>query len=502
MILKLHITLENTKAIYRTVELEETMTFEQLTEVIQIAFDHTDLGSYLFHITKSNGQPASQYIGIDFEQDFLIDESLILDDEDEIIANWLKKEGDFAQYILANNEITFNIEVKRYAKGKQTVNYPRCIAGEGHIEGEWGAVNTEEISEDMSFICGLPDDLVEDFLDSLMDDEEDIEADWTYLFEQADALKKLKPWEYLRDYNVIALEHPESQLMMYVSVMGAAGQEYGLAIYIEDAGRKMFEKMQSGELSPDFYLDLHCLNVSFVNREELTKEEYELIKGQGLSFRGKNQCIQLRSYQPGQFPWIPDGHEAELMIHAISETIEVIEQRKKGWEFPDLPVGLYYLRKLEWLDDKWEQVEHIISFDEEQDELYPVAIDASEFEFKQLSKKKIEHVELEFDLFYLPKAIQEGRDERPYYPLMIIAIDIQSGMVVHNQVLPMMKEVFITQVAFMELLKSLPYKPNKVYVSGEVWGYIAELAQQTKTNVIPTTLQAMPQFKMLLAQMP
>ena len=47
MILQLHITLEETKTIYRTIELEEAMTFEQLTEVIHIAFNHTDFGSYL-----------------------------------------------------------------------------------------------------------------------------------------------------------------------------------------------------------------------------------------------------------------------------------------------------------------------------------------------------------------------------------------------------------------------------------------------------------------------
>ena len=502
VILQLHITLEETKTIYRTIELEEAMTFEQLTEVIHIAFDHTDFGSYLFHITKSNGAIADQYIGADFEQDFPIDESLILDDEEEIIANWLKKEGDLAQYVLADSEVIFDIEVKRYAKGKQTVQYPRCIAGKGHIEGLDGVVDIEEISEEMGFVCALSNDIVEDFLDSLLDDEEEVEPDWPYLFEQADTLKKLKPWEYLRDYNVIALEHPDSQLMMYVSVMGAADQEYGLAIYIEDAGRKMFEKMQLGELSPDFYLELQCLNVSFVNRDELTNEDYQLIKEQGLSFRGKKNWIQFRSYQPGQFPWIPDGVEAELIDYAISETIKVVRQRKKGWEFPDLPVGTYYLRKLEWIDDGWETVEHIISFEEEQNEPYPIAIDVSEFELKQLSKKKVEHVELEFDLFYLPKAIQEGGDERPYYPLIIIAIDLQSGTVVHQQILPMMKEVFMAQVAFIELLKSFPYKPNNIYVSEEVWSYIAELAQKTKTNVIASPLQAVPEFKMFLEQMP
>lgn len=501
MILQLHITLEETKAIYRTIELEEMMTFEQLTELIHIAFDHTDVGSYLFHITKSNGEIADQYIGIDFEQDFLIDESLILDDEEEILAHWFKKEGDRAQYILADSNVTFDINVKRYAKGKKTVQYPRCIAGQGYIAGKKGIIDLQELSEEMSFICALSNETVEDFFSSLATNEEDIEPDWPYLFEEAEALKKLKPWNYLKDYNIIALEHPDSQLMMFVSVMGAADQEYGLAIYIEHAGRKMFEKMQSGELSPDFPLELHCLNVSFVNRDELTNKEYQLIKEQGLSFRGKKQWIQFRSYLPGEFPWLPDAYEVELMAYAISETIEVIKRCKKGWQFPELPTGAYYLRKLDWVDDEWKQVEQIVSFEAES-ETYPVVIDVSEFELKQLAKKKIEQVELEFDLFYLPKAIQEEKDERPYYPLMVIAIDLQSGLVVHQQILPMTKEVFIAQVALIELLKALPYKPSKLYVSEEIGCYIGDLAQQTKTNVIVAPLQAMPEFKLLLAQMP
>lgn len=501
MILQLHITVEETNTVYRTIELEEMMTFDQLTELIHIAFDHIDFGSYLFHITKSNGEIANQYIGADFEQDFSIDESLILDDEEEIIANWLKKEGDRAQYILADSNVTFDINVKRYAKGKKAVRYPRCIAGQGYIAGKKGIIDLQELSEEMCFIGALSSEMAEDFFASLAANEEDVEPDWPYLFEQAEALKKLKPWEYLKDYNVIALEHPDSQLMMFVSVMGAADQEYGLAIYIEHAGRKMFEKMQSGELSPDFFLELHCLNVSFVNRDELTNKEYKLIKEQGLSFRGKKQWIQFRSYRPGEFPWIPDGYEAELMAYAISETIEVIKRCKKGWTFPNLPTGAYYLRKIEWIDDEWKKVEHIVSFEAE-NETYPVVIDASEFELKQLAKKKIEHVELEFDLFYLPKAVQEGKDERPYYPLMVIAIDLQSGMVVHQQILPMVKEVFITQVAFIELLKALPYKPSKLYVSEEIGRYIADVAQQTKTNIIAAPLRAMPEFKMLLAQMP
>ena len=490
--------------IYRTIELQGTMTFEQLTEAIHIAFDYTDSGSYLFHVTTSNGKIADQYIGIDFEQDFPIDESLILDDEEETIADWLKKEGDFAQYVLADSQLTFDIEVKGCTKGKKVAQYPRCIAGQGDIEGmdENYVVNTEEISTEMNFICSLSDDIVEQFIHDLINDEEDVEPNWPLLFEQADILKKLKPWQYLRDYNVIALEHPDSQLMIYVSVMGAADQEYGLAIYIEDAGRKIFEKMQTGELSPDFYLDLHCLNVSFVNRDELTNEEYQLIKKQGLSFRGKKQWIQFRSYQPGQFPWLPDGYETELIAYAINETIAVVKACQKGWVFPDLPVGSYYFRKLEYIEDEWRNVEHIISFEEEEEEIYPIGIDVSEFELKQLGKKKVEPAALEFDLFYLPKAIQEEQGERPYYPLIIVAIDVQSGAVVHQQILPMTKEVFIAQVAFIELLKSLPYKPSTLYVSEEVWHYIAELAKETKTNIVAAPLQAMPEFKLFLTQMP
>ena len=55
-------------------------------------------------------------------------------------------------------------------------------------------------------------------------------------------------------------------------------------------------------------------------------------------------------------------------------------------------------------------------------------------------------------------------DEHSYYPLIIIAIHIQSRTIFHKQILPMMKEVLIAQVSFIELLKSLPDKPNNICI--------------------------------------
>ncbi len=326
---------------------------------------------------------------------------------------------------------------------------------------------------------------------------------WHDLFEMAIELKKLKPWEYLENHHVIVVEHPVTEEMLYICVMGAGGQEFGLAIYIGDYGRKILEQIELDTLPPDYYYDMHCLNVTFVDREEITKEDYQLIKSQGLSFRGKKNWVQFRSYLPGKFPWIPDEAECDLILFAMLQTMEVVHQIKEGWEFPELPFGDYYFRQLEFVDGKAQISEQIIGFVEEEskEEVDPIIINISEFELKQLAKKKVEREEIEFDLMYMPHAVKEEPDDRPFYPLLVIALSRSTGMVIHQEMVPLGKDRFIAQATFKEMIKILPFKPSTIYVSQEIYKSVASLANAMEVQLKEDQLFALKEFKQYLEQM-
>lgn len=506
-IIQLEIVLQDFESeVNRVLEIDEHMTFEQLFDAIDILFDLSDLQSYLFHIKRSKGLLNDTYIGVDLDGTFFVDEDEILEDENEDLCDYLINEMDYAELTIGDDDLSFLITVKKRISPKKTINYPRCIAGIGYIDQPGITINLKEISEDLSFLPFIDDEMIDELFGDEFENLEhelqkavQIPTNWNDLFDVADELKQLKPWEYLKDYQVIVVEHPETEIMLFISVLGAGGQEFGLAIYTGESGRKALENIYLDNITEDYYFDIQSLNVSYVNRDELSNEDYNLIKSQGLSYRGKKNWIQFRSYIPGKFPWIPDGFETELLLYAMKETIEVINECKNGWTVPDLPIGDYYFRQKIIVKGQMELNEQIISFNSVEDEgFYPVFIEISEFEVKQLAKKKVNNQEIEFDAFYLPQAIQDEAGERPYYPLMILTIDRHSELVIHEELIPLQKIPPIVQAAFFETLKALPTLPRKVIVSKEIYSYIATLAKNLNIQVVEDKLKAIPTFRSYL----
>ncbi|MFJ8458925.1 hypothetical protein ACIQ57_07320 [Lysinibacillus xylanilyticus] len=114
--------------------------------------------------------------------------------------------------------------------------------------------------------------------------------------EFSNGLKKLKPWQYLRDDEIIVIDCEEAGYKVLVSVIGAGGEEFGLIIFDMENGydsiaKILFEK----NISSDFSYSLYALIVNFVDRKELDLADYLLIKNCGLSYRGEKNWIQIRS---------------------------------------------------------------------------------------------------------------------------------------------------------------------------------------------------------------
>lgn len=498
MILQLNMTTtDRTPAVFRTIQVPNFYTFEQLENIINAAFDYLNDESYLFDIKKSDGKRQDDaYIGIDFAGDFLIDDDLILDDEEETLQQWLTKKGDLAIYTLPDEQLELSIEVTNITTPQAHLQYPICIDGKGHLDpSEKGKLNLQDISEQIQLMASLD----EEFLDLLLNDEE-TEPDWAPLLTLADQLKKLKPWEYFYDSEIIVIEDPITNEFYFVSILGAAGQEFGIAVYIGMEGLQQLEQLFQNSLTEDFYFDLRSLTVSYTDRDELTSDDYKLIKEYGFTFRGKKNWIQFRSYVPGFFPWLPLHAEVESLKLILEQTIEMVHLRKQGWNYPSLPPHQYLLRHIDKQKNKWQ--ESVVSFnkpDVEHDEIY---VDLNDLDFKKLQKKKISNMEVEFDLFYLPHAVKEEFDERPYYPCVVVAIDTQSGLVIFQDVLPMPKNEFSAQNILIEFLQSIDHKPKVVHVTPQIASYVKVLTKKLGIQITTGSLHEVEQLKHMMRTMP
>jgi hypothetical protein len=132
------------------------------------------------------------------------------------------------------------------------------------------------------------------------------ETEWRALYDAADELKALAPWEWMLDSDLFAVRDPESGQIGYCCVMGNLGEHYALAVYLGADGLRGYEEVASGayaERPAQALFAQRCLMVSFEDRELLDKESYAQIKALGRKYRGRQAWPELRDYTPGYLPW-------------------------------------------------------------------------------------------------------------------------------------------------------------------------------------------------------
>jgi len=150
-------------------------------------------------------------------------------------------------------------------------------------------------------------------------------------YDLADALFALAPWNWLNEDHLIAIRHPETGRLDHISIMGAAGNHFSLAIYLGEVARQRFNLMQSAKFDMDartnddslaLILDTPQLQVSFSERADLFKSELAAIKKSGHKYRGEN-WPSFRSFSPGHCPSPAKPQETAWLCAAIRQVLEV-----------------------------------------------------------------------------------------------------------------------------------------------------------------------------------
>lgn len=323
------------------------------------------------------------------------------------------------------------------------------------------------------------------------------EPDYATLLQLTDELKKMKPWDYFDDVDIIAIHLEQFNHTFFISVLGAAGQEYGVVIHDEE-GYESLATLLFDTPTEDFQFTIEALAIYFVDRNELEKEDYQLIKDCEFSFRGKKNWIQFRSYAAGIHPTRPDDIEVEVMKQIVISLQQIIELRKQGWLYPQLPKYTYPAFVSDGVKiDKIQPVKM-----ENHTKPKPLHIEISEFEQKQIKRKPKAALQVEFDLFYIPVLIEDEYSDLGIYPLALTALDRATGEVIVHDLIPMAKTVEETQQLFWEFLNEMPVRPTKIYVSKQMKTYLAAVAKLVGIELVESELPNVQLFKEFIKDMP
>lgn len=253
------------------------------------------------------------------------------------------------------------------------------------------------------------------------------------LYQAASDFKRAQPWKNLYDADIICVENPKDRTMGYCSVMGRGGEHYALGVYLGDEGiLGFYDMLEKADTIPP-HQALHyqnCLMCSFEDRDQLSNEDRKQIKAIGLSFRGRNAWPMFRRFEPGYNPWFINEDECIFLTHALRQTLFVATNVMTGQLKMDMEQGKTIVRYSEEKDDELEWYSKEVQLTIPTVTYNPVVINDDMIIHKIKKAGSMGNISLQVDTCYMPYPVQENRNERPYFPRVVIVAEQNSRSII------------------------------------------------------------------------
>lgn len=257
--------------------------------------------------------------------------------------------------------------------------------------------------------------------------------EWGALYDIAIKFKELKPWERLCDLDLITIQDPSKKEPTICSVMGKAGECYGIAAYDGIyAIHNFFVMVDSKDMPPNQLIRYqNSIMCNYGSREELTAKERNIIKELGLKFRGKNNWIYFRTFEEGYVPYMPNKDEVINFTIILNHLYNAIESLNNGMKV-DFKNGKTLIHSFDDENNKW--------IDSEEDLLvpkmkYPVPVLEDELLIKRLKSQRQDNSILELDIAYLNSTINDKTYDKPFIARMCILMDSNEGFVLSQNII-------------------------------------------------------------------
>lgn len=312
--------------------------------------------------------------------------------------------------------------------------------------------------------------------------------EWRRLCKAAIEFRNMTPWKWMQDDELFGIKNPETGEVCYCTVLGYAKEVFALIVYEGNEGYAGHLRMQSGELYAGHHHLIECqktLMASFENRGDLDKEDRAMIKSVDLEFKGRKAFPQFRYYQPGFIPWRLTAVQAHFLTIALEQALDVLPRYQKN---PDL-------------FSPEEENCHLVRISTEgedgllwHDEILPAPViaqkDYSQLHLDEIAierirqKKKTGKDKWEVGYFYMPTQIREQKDERPYFPRIMMIMDQKNGMILNMQMEGLTDHPQVFSQHFVKFLESAAELPSHILVDHqEAAAIIDPIAKRLKISL-------------------
>jgi len=312
-------------------------------------------------------------------------------------------------------------------------------------------------------------------LDSLMSNPPpapltpDALAVFTALYAAANDVWRAAPWTFLNETQLFGVQDPNSDQIGFVSIMGALGEHFALDVYLDEEGLFGFIKLQESEPLNirESIFEIPQIQLSFERKALLFKEEKNLFKALGLTYKGNEPWPSARSIRPGCYPWIVDPDEAVFLTHCLRQTINVTARAQHEPELlPELTSPpTVRVRVPERCDGALKWKDEVQSFTHP--ESMPAVVTVPFAALAALSALKPARQIIEADFFMAPMGIGKEHDRRMCAYILLIA-DRKSGTILAHDVMtaqPSLEQMRQNAASLlMNKLAELKLRPSEIRV--------------------------------------
>jgi hypothetical protein len=257
---------------------------------------------------------------------------------------------------------------------------------------------------------------------------------WRQLYELAEEVRNLAPWQWMRESEVFGVEDSAEGNVHFVSVMGSEGMHFAVSAYrgIEALHRIMNLNEEEIYDYPERLMEIPQIQLSFEDRKHLADHAYKKIRSLGLRYRGQNAWPQFQSFRPGYAPWRLQADEMHVMSTVLEQLLEVAPQLRSNPDllaFDDFETFLVRVPAdpsgKTWQDEP----RRFRTAPEEKPAAY-----LSELSAARLRKLKRQPVFLEVDFFMTPAMIGKKGD-RMLNGYALMAVENGEGMIIGLEML-------------------------------------------------------------------
>jgi len=297
------------------------------------------------------------------------------------------------------------------------------------------------------------------------------------LYDEVRQYHAARPWEALGDDEVFGVDDPATGDIAWCSVLGAAGELFGLAVYEGPEGFALYQAVMSDKVSPDdTRMTQRGFLVAFGPRSLLETSEVEALRTAPAGPPPRDAWPMVRALTPGYVPWLPDDAACRRLSTIIGQVLEVAPAVRgvSGALAPDAQ-GRFVVRRRE--GDSWATVR----VKPEEPAPPEVAAFRDELRLRRLARlPQSRSATWECDYSFAPIIVAHGGD-KPAYAAVVLVVEHGSGTVLHAKLGPPPLDAGFLQEEMVAAMEGAHARPHTVLArTARVRAMLAPLASAAR----------------------